>query len=243
MSATVDADKISNFFGGCPTLHVPGRTFPVDVQFLEDAVEYTSWSISESSPYARRRKRFVLYLLNYWFINFLVHDKFYRGKARPDWTEESPVGEDDDDDNIGVQEKVKLEKRYSPETAATINLFDERLIPYDLIIRILQRICFDDPAYVSYSSAILVFMPGLAEIRRLTDILNEHPAFGASSGFKLCPLHSTLSSENQGAVFDIPPPGIRKIVIGPSSCPTFDHRLLMCMQQPTLLRQALPYQT
>lgn len=56
MSATVDADKISSFFGGCPVIHVPGRTFPVDVKFLEDAVEYTKWSISESSPYARRGK-------------------------------------------------------------------------------------------------------------------------------------------------------------------------------------------
>lgn len=54
MSATVDAEKISEFFGGCPTLHVPGRTFPVDVHFLEDAIEYTKWSISENSPYARR---------------------------------------------------------------------------------------------------------------------------------------------------------------------------------------------
>lgn len=53
MSATVDADKISNFFGGCPVIHVPGRTFPVDVKFLEDAVEYTKWSISEFSPYAK----------------------------------------------------------------------------------------------------------------------------------------------------------------------------------------------
>jgi len=54
MSATVDAEKISHFFGGCPMLHIPGRTFPVDVRFLEDAVEYTQWSISESSTYARR---------------------------------------------------------------------------------------------------------------------------------------------------------------------------------------------
>jgi ATP-dependent RNA helicase DHX29 len=46
MSATVEADKISAYFGGCPTLHVPGRTFPVDVKFLEDAVELTDWSFS-----------------------------------------------------------------------------------------------------------------------------------------------------------------------------------------------------
>lgn len=58
MSATVDAEKLSNFFGGCPTLHVPGRTFPVDVRYLEDAVELTRWSISETSQYARRCELF-----------------------------------------------------------------------------------------------------------------------------------------------------------------------------------------
>lgn len=52
MSATLDAEKISEYFGGCPTLHVPGRTFPVDVRYLEDALETTRWWISESSPYA-----------------------------------------------------------------------------------------------------------------------------------------------------------------------------------------------
>lgn len=52
MSATVDAEKISEYFGRCPTLHAPGRTFPVDVRYLEDALETTKWWISESSPYA-----------------------------------------------------------------------------------------------------------------------------------------------------------------------------------------------
>lgn len=52
MSATLDANKISTYFGGCPTLQVPGRTFPVSVRFLEDAVEYTQWAIQDGSPYA-----------------------------------------------------------------------------------------------------------------------------------------------------------------------------------------------
>ena len=60
MPATLDADKIANYFGGCPTIHVPGRTFPVDVRYLEDAVEYTRWSISDGSPYAKRRKRHLI---------------------------------------------------------------------------------------------------------------------------------------------------------------------------------------
>ena len=59
MSATVDAEKLSVYFGNCPMLHVPGRTFPVDIRYLEDAVEYTKWFITESSPYARRRESFV----------------------------------------------------------------------------------------------------------------------------------------------------------------------------------------
>jgi ATP-dependent RNA helicase DHX29 len=55
MSATVDSEKMSHYFGDCPVIHVPGRTFPVDVKYLEDAVEITQWSITESSPYAKRR--------------------------------------------------------------------------------------------------------------------------------------------------------------------------------------------
>ncbi|KAJ6621236.1 P-loop containing nucleoside triphosphate hydrolase protein [Mycena sp. CBHHK59/15] len=193
MSATVDAEKISEFFGNCPTLHVPGRTFPVDVQYLEDALEYTQWEIAESSPYARR-----------------LHDKFYRGKNRPDWSEDLAAADEDEDDP--VHENVKLEKRYSPKTTSTINILDERLVPYDLILRLLERICFEDTEYAMYSTAILIFMPGMGEIRRLNDILAEHPSF-REDNFKIYPLHSTLSSENQGAVFDIPPPNIRKIVI------------------------------
>ncbi|KAJ3851495.1 P-loop containing nucleoside triphosphate hydrolase protein [Lentinula lateritia] len=193
MSATVDAEKISEYFGGCPMLHVPGRTYPVDVRYLEDAVEYTHWSITENSPYARP-----------------LHDKFYRTKNKTDWAEELAINDDEDSDI--PSENVKLEKRYSPNTAATINLFDERLIPYELILRLLEKICFEDQSLSDFSAAILIFMPGLGEIRKLNDILTEHSLFGLDD-FKIYPLHSTLSSESQSAVFDIPPPDVRKIVI------------------------------
>lgn len=145
------------------------------------------------------------------FCLIIVHDKFYRTKGRNEWTEENAPNDEEEEDL--VQENVKLEKRYSSNTAATINLLDERLIPYDLIIRLLECICFEDAEYKSYSAAVLIFMPGLGEIRRLNDMLNEHTMFGTSAVFKIFPLHSTLSSENQGAVFDIPPIGTRKIVI------------------------------
>ncbi|KAJ4486298.1 P-loop containing nucleoside triphosphate hydrolase protein [Lentinula aciculospora] len=193
MSATVDAEKISQYFGGCPMLHVPGRTYPVDVRYLEDVVEYTQWSIAENSLYAKRS-----------------HDKFYSTKNKTDWSEDLAINDDEDSDI--PSENVKLEKRYSPDTAATINLFDERLIPYELILRLLEKICFEDDSLLDFSAAILIFMPGLGEIRKMNDILSEHPLFSLDD-FKIYPLHSTLSNENQSAVFDIPPPGVRKVVI------------------------------
>lgn len=200
MSATVDAEKIAEFFGSCPILLVPGRTFPVDVHYLEDALEYTQWSISEDSPYARRQ-----------------HDKFYNGKNRIDWSEELAVLDDEDSDR--VNENLKLEKRYSASTAATINLLDERIIPYDLIVRLLEKVCFEDSTYLSFSGAILVFMPGLAEIRKLNDLLSEHPNFGTDS-FTIHQLHSTISTEVQSAAFEVPPNGVRKIVIATNICET-----------------------
>jgi ATP-dependent RNA helicase DHX29 len=57
-------------------------------------------------------------------------------------------------------------------------------------------------------------MPGLAEIRRLHEMLMEHPIFQAEEHFKIYPLHSSIASDRQAAVFDVPPAGIRKIVIG-----------------------------
>lgn len=113
-----------------------------------------------------------------------------------------------------VHENVNLEKRYSSSTAATISLLDERLVPYELIVRLLERICFEDSAYSSYSSALLIFMPGMGEIRRMHEILMEHPQFASEDHFRIYPLHSTIASDQQAAVFDIPPPDVRKIVIG-----------------------------
>ena len=32
LSATLDAEPVAQFLGGCPALHVEGRTFPLDIQ-------------------------------------------------------------------------------------------------------------------------------------------------------------------------------------------------------------------
>lgn len=134
-----------------------------------------------------------------------------------DWSEDVTLVEDDfEDDEAVYSERAKLTKGYGPLTAATINLLDERLVPYALIIRLLEVICLEESPYNEYSSAVLVFMSGMGEIRRLHEMLQDHPAFAAEDLFRIYPLHSSIATDQQAAVFDIPPPGVRKIVIGNS---------------------------
>ena len=147
-----------------------------------------------------------------------------------DWSEETTVVEDDEDEDdvTLVHENVNLGKRYSASTASTINLLDERLVPYDLIMRLIEVICLEDSSYQVYSSAILVFMPGMGEIRRLHEHLMDHNVFSREEAFQIYPLHSSIASEQQAAVFNIPPPGVRKIVIGTLS---FDARATETFKQ------------
>ena len=165
---------------------------------------------------------------------FLGHGGPHRNKNRPEWTEDNAAAEDDDGEDAALQD-LKLEKRYSAKTAATINLLDERQIPYDLILRLLECICFEDNALQQHSTAILIFMPGMGEIRRMNDVLTEHRRFGSEHEFIIYALHSTVSSENQGAVFDVPRKGIRKVVIGATPPP----ELLSVYTDPKLKRLTL----
>ena len=143
-----------------------------------------------------------------------MNSKFFRGKTAQEWSEDTAGVNLSDHDEETTSSSVKLsETRYSPRTASTINLLDERVIPYDLIMQLLEHVCFQG-AYTKYSAAILVFLPGIGEIRRLNDLLTEHTSFGSSHDFIIYPLHSSISSENQSAVFEVPPYGIRKIVLG-----------------------------
>lgn len=41
MSATLNAEQFSEYYGNCPMLHIPGFTFPVKEYYLEDVLELT----------------------------------------------------------------------------------------------------------------------------------------------------------------------------------------------------------
>lgn len=66
----------------------------------------------------------------------------------------------------------------------------------------------------SKEGAILIFLPGLAEIQTIYDSLCDSKMFNPRNGqFILIPLHSSLTSEEQSLVFKQPTGGKRKIVL------------------------------
>jgi ATP-dependent RNA helicase DHX29 len=170
MSATVDAQRFSKYLNDAPILNVPGRTFPVQTRYLEDAIEMTHYTAPTGDK---------------------AHD--------------SDRGGNDDED--APKEKSGIPSKLTGYSSTTHNVladYDEYAIDYDLIVRLMEVVAFD--AQLSrYSNAVLCFLPGIAEIRQMNDLLLAHPSFDNS--WLIYPLHSSISSEEQQAAFLLPPPG------------------------------------
>ncbi|KAK3706195.1 hypothetical protein LTR37_012896 [Vermiconidia calcicola] len=175
MSATVDAQKFSNYLNNAPIVTVPGRTFPVQAKFLEDAIELTGHTVDDNGGQNEGQ--------------------------------EEDLADIDRDDKPSAPQQLQ---GYSKQTQRTLAKYDEYKIDHTLIVKLLEKVAFL-PAYQAFSRAILIFMPGIAEIRQLNDMLLGHPSF--AQGWRIHALHSSFSSEDQQAAFEIPPEGTRKIVI------------------------------
>ncbi|KAL4869998.1 hypothetical protein BDV12DRAFT_166832 [Aspergillus spectabilis] len=176
MSATLEANRFSTYLGGVPVLNIPGRTFPVETKFLEDAVELTQYRLTENESNA-------------------TYD------------------EDEDDVESGQGETNGVQatlESYSKQTRETVANYDEYRLDYQLLKRLLLKLA-TAPEMAYYSKAILVFLPGMAEIRRLNDELLAEPTF--QHGWIVHALHSSIASEDQEKAFVVPPQGMRKIVI------------------------------
>lgn len=131
----------------------------------------------------------------------------YRGPGRPEESDDHDV---DIDISSQAKDHVLSKKNYSSKTLETVANFNEYCIDFSLIVKLLETIA-TSPSYASYSKAILVFLPGLAEIRRLSDTLAGHPRF--SKGWRVFPLHSTVAMEEQELVFQVSPRGMKKIIL------------------------------
>ncbi|WFD42273.1 RNA helicase [Malassezia psittaci] len=189
MSATLDAERISEYFGGCPTLHVPGRTFPVEQYYLEDVIEMCDYTLAPKSAFALKSD-----------------NKGTRAKQNG----EDGV-EDDDDDEHRFSGIIRGANSYRPSTLETLTRLNEYMINYELIAQLLRKFYHDDQ-FQGMNQAVLIFLPGIAEIRQCENALSGYKEF-APQHCRIHILHSTIAPEEQSEAFDPPPAGMRKIVL------------------------------
>ena len=102
--------------------------------------------------------------------------------------------------------------KYSKETIHSLSIVDETVINYELLTELLEHITLNNE-----EGAILVFMPGMMEIQKAIEEMYKKEIF-QSSAVAIYPLHSSLSTAEQTAIFELPPEGVRKIVVSTSKC-------------------------
>lgn len=206
MSATLDAELFADYFHQvdstgsrqpCPTLNVPGRTYPVMEKYLgtimHELLGKHSASVKtlldeddKSNEYLKVETEFS--------ASHSETSSYSRQESVIDWKRErrSMATSEEDMD-------VRREK-------------EEALVPMSLLVATIAHICT-----ISTDGAILAFLPGLEEILEAQKLLLERRPLGVdfsdASRFQICLLHSTVPKEQQAGIFHRSPMGCRKIIL------------------------------
>ncbi|MCJ1415261.1 hypothetical protein MMC32_001593 [Xylographa parallela] len=211
MSATMDADLFASYFkntnlegkiSDCPTLSVPGRTFPVKEQHLEHIL-------------ATLDKEYGSSQLQTMYSDIATRDYF---EVERIYAKENPLKASVSLD-ISVEEEEesiidwKRARVLSSEGEVVVsNEKDDALVPVGLVATTIAHI-----ARTTGEGAILVFLPGLDEMVKVDELLRNGGLLGTSfrdeSKFKMYMLHSSIAA-GQNEVFDAVPTGCRKIILG-----------------------------
>ena len=202
MSATMNTEVIANYFAGCPVLGASGRTFPVQHLFLEDVYEATGYVLDAESSSSLRdyqslrdgQKR-------------LENSAGSKNKAllKSNWGDQTTDVILNPNVDAASLAAMLDDDRYSPSTVRNISRVNEERIDMDLVEHVVLHIHnTQDPG------AILIFVPGMAEIDNLTRRLVSQRCL---KGHVVVPLHSSISPKDQKSAFKLHGEGVRKIVI------------------------------
>lgn len=202
MSATANAKHFAEYFSefskDVPCLNIPGKTFPVSAIYLEEIVRLTGYRLEYDSEYAIKSNSIGKRL-----DKIVVSDR--RGRKHTE--------------NYSWDEAMGTAGPESTVENTIANMNHER-INYDLIVSLVRYICTNSPAEQNdeFMGSILIFMPGVYEIKKLSQILvNEFDNAGKQVETEIellvLPLHGSLNGIEQARVFDAAPSGIRKVVV------------------------------
>ncbi|CAB1452431.1 unnamed protein product [Pleuronectes platessa] len=197
MSATVDCNKFSNYFNRCPVINIPGRTFPVEVFHLEDIVEQTGYVLEKDSEYCQK------ILEDEEEVSISISQK----GGRTSQHQEVMVR-----DSSGGWDLGPDLDHFSSRTRQVLKYMNPNKINMDLLVDLVDYLD-KSPQFAVLDGAVLVFLPGLAHIQQLHDLLSSDKRFRNKNRYKIVALHSTLSSKDQASAFTVPPAGVRKIVL------------------------------
>ncbi|GAB2278218.1 hypothetical protein Dimus_012912 [Dionaea muscipula] len=200
MSATINAELFSQYFGNAPMIHIKvmlhycrmqramsficnisgrysnlsdwqGFTYPVTELFLEDVLE--------KSRYCSRRTQ--------------------------------KLAEPGKDALTRLFEDVDFEARYrnySLSTRQFLKAWSGSQLDLGLVESTIEYVCRHEGV-----GAILVFLTGWDDIAKLFDSIKSNNFLGDTGKFLVLPLHGSMPSINQRQIFERPPVNIRKIVL------------------------------
>ncbi|KAK1553100.1 hypothetical protein Q3G72_028861 [Acer saccharum] len=186
MSATVDAELFSSYFGGATIINIPGFTYPVRTHFLENILEMSGYRLTTYNQ-----------------IDDYGQEKMWKMTKQAPRKRKSLIA-------FAVEDALKEAnfKEYSPQTQESLSCWNPDCIGFNLIEYILCHICEEERP-----GAVLVFMTGWDDINSLKDKLLAHPILGDPSRVLLLTCHGSMASSEQRLIFDEPEAGVRKIVL------------------------------
>ena len=214
MSATANSDLFANYFKSeckskvVPTISIPGRSFPVTHFFLQDIIMKTKYSPTRDSEYLIKTADTIRSAGS-------VQVSGKGGKkqtVRIVWRE--AVENDSDFEDFEDSQNVSSSDNNN-HAAKIMKKIDPKKINYELISLLIAYILKENPANCSDGSCI-IFLPGVGEINRLTEILeNDFDVNNQSKTPRLLvlPLHGGLPNREQSRVFAPGPDGVLKVVL------------------------------
>lgn len=187
MSATLNAELFSTYFGGAPTIHIPGFTFPVRAYFLEDVLEMTGYKLTSYNQ-----------------IDDYGQEKMWK-------TQKQLVPRKRKNQITSLVEDA-LDKstfgNYSSNTRDSLSSWMPDCIGFNLIEAVLCHICRKERP-----GAVLVFLTGWEDISSLRDQLRAHPLLGDPNRVLLLTCHGSMATSEQRLIFEKPAQNVRKVVL------------------------------
>ncbi|KAG0369552.1 P-loop containing nucleoside triphosphate hydrolase protein [Gamsiella multidivaricata] len=222
MSATIDTGLFASYFGEgfrdgqCPSISVPGRTFPVQQHFLNDLLDamYRQHPPSAMAQFSRHEQtnKYIQREMNIQPVGPL-QPHHATNADRPVKHYDSDDEEDDvDDSELDYAESILNQARRVSRMPRDEILDAE--VPAYLIAMAISHIVKTSPP----TGAILCFLPGWEEMQEVQrQLLNMSPLgidYNDANKYKIHMLHSTLPSISQQEVFEpLPDPHMRKIIL------------------------------